>query len=400
MEKLKSSASRTIFLYGLAGFLFGLMFPLGAGIIEMALEGVSISYVSLPIIHNHNKLLFVIDFAPLILCVFSLIGGIKQAKVQKVSRALETSFQKLETVMRNLREKETFQTSAIERSDRFIMDISKISGELTSNMNQYKNEMMTIGSSSYKMKDIGADFAEIGLQVNALSNEIADFFKNSLSEANESIKAGEKGLKRVRETVGNMNQIAVDIEEQKNALEKLIGKFKEASTTVMRIDGISAQTKMLALNAAIESARAGEMGRGFAIVAEEVRGLSDQVKESTESVKQIFGEMNIMILAMADKMRYIESSVGGANDTSIVMDNNISVLIDNLKRFSVDMEKIVGMTEHQKMRMSKIESGSKDIKNAAVEMEKVLSESKAIIINNDKLMENLGEVVNGIDLNA
>jgi len=267
-------------------------------------------------------------------------------------------------------------------------------------MNQYKNEMTTIGSSSYKMKDIGVDFAEIGLQVNALSNEIADFFKSSLSEANESIKAGEKGLKRVRETVENMNQIAVDIEGQKNALEKLIGKFKEASTTVMRIDGISAQTKMLALNAAIESARAGEMGRGFAIVAEEVRGLSDQVKESTESVKKIFSEMNIMILAIADRMRYIESNVGTANDTSIVMDNNISVLIDNLKRFSMDMEKIVGMTEHQRIRMNKIESGSKDIKNAAVEMEKVLSESKAIIINNDKLMGNLGEVVNGIDLSS
>jgi len=260
--------------------------------------------------------------------------------------------------------------------------------------------MVTIGISSYKMKDIGVDFAEISTQVNALSNEIADFFKSSLSESNQSIKVGEKGLKRVRETVGNMNQIAVDLDGQKNALEKLIEKFKEASTTVMRIDGISAQTKMLALNAGIESARAGEMGRGFAIVAEEVRRLSDQVKESTESVKSIFSEMNIMILAIAEKMKYIESSVGVANDTSILMDDNISGLIANLKRFSVDMEKIVGMTEHQRIRMGKIEEGSKDIKNAAVEMEKVLSESKSVIINNDKLIGNLGEVVNWIDISS
>ena len=145
MVKMKSSASRTIFLYGLAGFLFGLMFPLGAGVIEMALEGVPISYVSLPIIYSHNKLLFVIDIAPFVLCAFSLIGGIKQANVTKVSEALETSFEKLENMMRKLREKEIFQTSAIERSDKFIVDISKISGELTSNMNQFKNEMVTIG---------------------------------------------------------------------------------------------------------------------------------------------------------------------------------------------------------------------------------------------------------------
>ena len=400
MAKMKNSASRTIFLYGLAGFLFGLMFPLGAGVIEMALEGVSISYVSLPIIHIHNKLLFVIDFAPFILCIFSLIGGIKQANVQKVSEALETSFEKLENMMKNLREKEIFQTSTIERSDKFIIDISKISGELTSNMNQFKNEMITIGTSSYKMKDIGVDFAEISTQVTALSNEIADFFKSSLSESNQSIKVGEKGLKRVRETVGNMNQIAVDLDGQKNALEKLIEKFNEASTTVMRIEGISAQTKMLALNAGIESARAGEMGRGFAIVAEEVRRLSDQVKESTESVKSIFSEMNIMILAIAERLKYIESNVGAANETSILMDDNISSLIENLKRFSVDMEKIVGMTEHQRIRMGKIEAGSKDIKNAAVEMERVLSESKSVIIDNDKLIGNLGEVVNWIDISS
>ena len=142
------------------------------------------------------------------------------------------------------------------------------------------------------------------------------------------------------------------------------------------------------------------MGRGFAIVAEEVRRLSDQVKESTESVKSIFSEMNIMILAIAERMKYIEISVGVANDTSILMDNNISSLIENLKRFSADMEKIVGMTEHQRMRMGKIEEGSKDIKNSAVEMEKVLSESKSVIIDNDKLIGNLGEVVNWIDISS
>src|SRR5680860_640255 len=246
MVKMKRSASRTIFLYALAGVLFGLMFPLGGWIIEMAFEGVPISYESLSIIHIHNKLLFVIDIAPFVLCIFSLIGGVKQANIQKVSLALETSFEKLESLMKNLREKETFQTSTIERADKFIIDISKISGELTSNMNQFKKEMTTIGMSSYKMKDIGAEFAEISTQVNALSNEIADFFKSSLSESNQSIEVGRKGLEKVRETVVNMNQIAVDLDGQKNALEKLVDKFQEASTTVMRIEGISAQTKMLA----------------------------------------------------------------------------------------------------------------------------------------------------------
>src|SRR5680860_588837 len=133
MVKMKRSASRTIFLYALAGVLFGLMFPLGGWIIEMAFEGVPISYESLSIIHIHNKLLFVIDIAPFVLCIFSLIGGVKQANIQKVSLALETSFEKLESLMKNLREKETFQTSTIERADKFIIDISKISGDYDTN---------------------------------------------------------------------------------------------------------------------------------------------------------------------------------------------------------------------------------------------------------------------------
>ncbi|MDX1320906.1 MAG: methyl-accepting chemotaxis protein [Oceanospirillum sp.] len=128
---------------------------------------------------------------------------------------------------------------------------------------------------------------------------IADQANEATRQAHEQT---ENGLRIVEEATGSINELAGEVEEASSVINALEDHTAKIESILDVIGGISEQTNLLALNAAIEAARAGEQGRGFAVVADEVRQLAQRSAESTQQIQEMIHELQSRSKVAVDVM--------------------------------------------------------------------------------------------------
>jgi methyl-accepting chemotaxis protein len=143
---------------------------------------------------------------------------------------------------------------------------------------------------------------------------------SSASEAaNQADKAAKNGRDIVTKTVASINGLAEEVERAGEVIRKLEADTGNVGTILDVIKGIAEQTNLLALNAAIEAARAGEQGRGFAVVADEVRTLASRTPDSTQASQKVIEELQTAARTAVDVMgqskRRAQTSVEHAAQT-------------------------------------------------------------------------------------
>jgi methyl-accepting chemotaxis protein len=122
-------------------------------------------------------------------------------------------------------------------------------------------------------------------------NEIATVVSQAANSSQQGLSMSKVGKEIVSETTGAINNMATLLSEVDESIECLVAGGQSIESVLTEINSIAEQTNLLALNAAIEAARAGEQGRGFAVVADEVRALAQRTQQSTEEVHTLLNTL-------------------------------------------------------------------------------------------------------------
>ncbi|SDS44458.1 methyl-accepting chemotaxis sensory transducer with Cache sensor [Pseudomonas sp. Z003-0.4C(8344-21)] len=205
----------------------------------------------------------------------------------------------------------------VERIHGSIREVSSATGQVNevalrvvaaSNSSMYNSDQQASRTSS-----VAAAINQLG----AAAQEIARNAAQASNQASDARGLAEDGQQVVERSIQAMNRLSSMLSASSSNIESLNSKTVNIGQILEVITSISQQTNLLALNAAIEAARAGEAGRGFAVVADEVRNLAHRTQESAQQVQTMIEELQVgareSVSTMSDSQRHSQDSVEIAN---------------------------------------------------------------------------------------
>ena len=207
------------------------------------------------------------------------------------------------------------------------------------------SEQMSVG-----MQDQSNQVTQISAAVEEMSASVIEVARKSAeaaSNAEESGRAASEGGSVVDQTIGEINAIREAVDASSKSVAELGKRGEQIGAIIEVINDIADQTNLLALNAAIEAARAGEHGRGFAVVADEVRKLADRTTQATEEIGQSISAIQTETTSAVERMdagsRQVESGVGKATEAG----RSLTQIVSNAREVASMIQSIAAATEEQ-----------------------------------------------------
>ncbi|WP_290702314.1 methyl-accepting chemotaxis protein [Amphritea sp.] len=231
------------------------------------------------------------------------------------------------------------QATSKDEAGQLLQAMALMSGRLKTMLNEVNQSSVQINKSAQDLSDISRLSHQTISSQNSNTELVAVAIKEMVTAHQEMAGNTNSASHAARQASEDANQSVGVVEENRRSMQLLVDKVSVAAEKLLElkgasqdiggilgvIRGIADQTNLLALNAAIEAARAGEHGRGFAVVADEVRSLAQLTQSSIEEIQKLIGRVQnstaVAVSAMDESREYVQSNAIHADQLSVALGN-------------------------------------------------------------------------------
>lgn len=291
--------------------------------------------------------------------------------------------------------------STLENIDEISQNIASSSEELSASSSELSRSAEDVGEAVQNLasgaEEQTAQFAEMNNNMENLNYQIEDV-ENSTIEMNKASKKINRnvneGNEKIDLSIAKINEVKNDSSEVANSISSLAKLSKQIGEIVEFIRNISEQTNLLALNAAIEAARAGEAGRGFSVVADEIRELAEESEGATERISNIITEIQDEVKKAVSRMdenaETVEESVDVINKTKEIF-NHIE---EATNQFRINVKKLTQSTKEMSSNSENLDNSMGEVVSVS---EEFAASSEEVAASGQEQLASTEEISSGAD---
>lgn len=260
----------------------------------------------------------------------------------------------------------------LEQIRSMFVRIDQESVRLTAGVKDIHGAVETLSSDSQRLAELTAENAAAIEEITVSISHIADNSHDADRLAKDTDNLSLESVSAIRDVAGETSRSAQEVEELSAMLDGLSVRAQEISGIIRVIKEIADQTNLLALNAAIEAARAGEQGRGFAVVADEVRKLAERTSQATVQItgmiEGVDGETRKAVESMQSTLTAVRSGAQHSNETA----DKITAIRENINVVTAKIDEIALSTKEQHSATTAMAQAAEKITNQTLHSDAAL----------------------------